>query len=206
MPPKGRKKTLSDVIPKAHNSRASKSVKHNSTLLSEKAITLTLAEAKAEEIDPDIIATDSEDGPSDTDIGEDPFSPPSPIRSSLSNPSLAAVQSTPAETKSPSTETRSQNLLSPTLKNGLAQSIHAKSSEGFKHRTQNLKRLPSKIAADLKAVVTRCAARVIAGLPILDELSTASKCKKLSNANSYIMMDEHTEYMENPSNKNKNLG
>lgn len=102
-------------------------MKQNSTLLSENAITVALAEAEVENNNFDIIVTDSEDESSDTEMGEDQFSHSSPIRSSLSKPSLLAVQSSLEETKSPSTQTHSQYILSLTLKNGLVQLIHAMS-------------------------------------------------------------------------------
>ncbi|POS82012.1 hypothetical protein EPUL_006154 [Erysiphe pulchra] len=191
MPPLRRKKIHSGHLSNPLNSRTTKIVKQNSSNLNVKAIATAIA--KTIDTYPGDMAinmiTDSEDEYSDAEMDGDPFSSPPPIvdprntstsslKQTLSQSSQGLNQSIHARPtknsipsnghkKSPrNTNTLQTDRLSTTETNEYAAALLAWQNAGAPH----LRRLPPGIAADLKAVMTRCAARVIAGFPGLDEL------------------------------------
>ncbi|POS82679.1 hypothetical protein EPUL_005418 [Erysiphe pulchra] len=70
---------------------------------------------------------------------------------------------------------------------------------------QHLRHLPANIAADLKAVMTRCAARVIAGFPVLDELLPSKpQNKNLVNKPAQVPNTLCNQQKESTDKRNRN--
>ncbi|RKF82959.1 hypothetical protein GcM3_018043, partial [Golovinomyces cichoracearum] len=69
---------------------------------------------------------------------------------------------------------------------------------------QHLRRLPASIAADFKIVMTRCAARVIAGFPVVDELPSKPQNRNLTNKPAQVPNPLYTQQKDSSDKKNGN--